>query len=1266
MKKILLLIGLFATNYFAFAQISTPEQEQQLLQEYLDKYKREKEEVKQALSVKNLPERVVQTNGEIMEAMYVTPSGHIVYNITYNIGAGRTISTNRVWPGGSFGTSLTGANMANRLGIWDGGGVLLTHQEFGGRAVQTDGAGSLSDHATHVAGTMMAAGVDATARGMAYQASIKAYDWNNDDNEMTQAAIAGMLISNHSYGTISGWYYNNNNSRWEWFGDPSESSTEDYKFGMYDDQARAWDQIARNYPFYLICKAAGNDRGDVRTGSSAWYYSDGTVGTGTAPPADGGASGYDCISTYGNAKNILTVGAVNKIGGNTGNGWTQTSDVVISSFSGYGPTDDGRIKPDVVGPGVNVYSATSTGNTAYETLSGTSMATPAVSGSLLLVQQHFNNLKSRYMRAATLKGLVIHTADEAGSIGPDYRFGWGLMNTQSCVRFINDSSFNKLEERTLTNNQTQAMQFSADAGKPLRITISWTDMPGTPVTSAFTDNPTRMLVNDLDIRLTRQSDGQIFLPYILNPASPATAATTGDNIVDNVEQIHLATPVSGTYTLTISHKGTLSGGSQNFSLLISNAVERPYAFFNTNRTVICAGQTVTFTDASAGGISQRTWYFPGGTPSTSTALNPVVTYPTAGKYPVALKVTGGLGTDSVYRSNLITVGGLDLPFTETFESNSSTVSSWTITNPNSGTITWAPITVAGTTPGNTAMYMNFFDYNNNLQRDQLTSPLITLRSVSAANLTFQHAYTRYGGNTSSDSLVVLVSTNCGVSWTRIAAFGENGTGNWATYQEANYPFGSQNEFTPTAAANWCGGGTGAACRTISLNQFAGLPSLLIRFESVNQYGNNLYLDNISVTGTLIKPVAAFTAKTTVCVGEAVKFNDASDHFPSSWQWTFTGASANSSTEQNPTVSFSAPGQYAVKLKVSNSGGADSITLNNYITVVPAPNAPNIKAASATSLCNGDSVLLSTDSSGNNLWYKDNVLIAGNASSLYAKVSGVYSVRRSNGTCEKGSDITIQVDDKPSTPTITSTVTGTAFCPGGSSTLTSSATANNQWYRNGVMINGANTRSYVVNDSGSYTVITANGVCQSNPSAARSFGLFERPTIGSISGPDEPRRLENIQFSVPNVAGQTYEWSIVNGSILSGNQTSTVTVRFNNIDSGSITVNSRSSVGCRSIPTIKRFMVFPALGLPENNWIEQVQVYPSPASVVATVKINSLRKQQLQIRLINMLGQSVWENQYLNNQGEERIQLPIDNINKGIYFVELENENGKVVKRLVIE
>jgi hypothetical protein len=490
-------------------------------------------------------------------------NGLPVYYITHNLNAARTISTDRVWPGGSGGFSLTGST--DTLAIWDEAKVRDTHQEFGGRVIVIDNV-SLSQHATHVAGTMIAAGVDANAKGMSFQGRLRSYDWNADLSEMAAAAAGGLRVSNHSYGLITGWRFTG--SSWQWWGNTVISPTEDYYFGFYSSEAQDWDVVARNAPYYLIVKSAGNDRGDGPSSQPVTHSHSGTGSFTDTHELDGGTDGYDCISHAGVSKNILTIGAVNDIPG----GYTQPSDVVMSSFSSWGPTDDGRIKPDIVANGVALYSANSSSNTSYITFSGTSMSSPNVSGSLGLLLHHRKNLfGNNPMRASTLKALVIHTADESGANpGPDYIFGWGLMNTLKAVQVMSTDGqaggSKHIRELTLSQGQTIDITAISNGSQPLRATICWTDPAGTPPPPSL--NPsTIMLVNDLDLRVIQSTT--TYFPWILNPSSPSAPATGGDNIRDNVEQVYIASPTAGVHTIRIMHKGLLSGGSQVVSLVIT-------------------------------------------------------------------------------------------------------------------------------------------------------------------------------------------------------------------------------------------------------------------------------------------------------------------------------------------------------------------------------------------------------------------------------------------------------------------------------------------------------------------------------------------------------------------------------------------------------------------------------------------------------------------------------------------------------------------------
>lgn len=1194
------------------------------------------------------------TNGEIVEFAGFAANGQMLFNKTENLVSGQTISVNKVWPGGSAGTSLTGAGLPGRLGEWDGSAARTTHQEFGGRVTVGDGTVGNEEHATHVAGTMVASGVDGNAKGMSYAATLISNDWNSDEAEMTSAAANGMLLSNHSYGTICGWYQNSTLGRMEWYGDPSISATVDYKFGYYDQQAAEWDDIAYSNPYYLICKAAGNDRSDTYTGSH-WVRD--LTGNWVQSSATRSPDGqYDCIAGSAVSKNVLTVGAVNKIP----NGWSKLSDVSMSSFSGWGPVDDGRIKPDVVAAGVNVYSSTNTSNTAYATLSGTSMATPAVTGALLLVQQHYNNRKGKFMWASTLKGLAIHTADEAGNIGPDYIYGWGLVNISKAIAHINDTTYSGMEEKTLTNagaNSTYTKVVTSDGTKPMRITICWTDLAGTPVAPAL--NPTdKMLVNDLDIRLTRNSDGVVFMPYILNPAVPAGVATTGDNVRDNVEQIYLSAPQSGVYTVTVSHKNALSA-PQNFSMLISGVTGRPVAAFTSDIVSACTGQNITFTDLSTGLPTIRKWYFPGGTPATSTAASPVVTYSAPGKYPVALKVTSALGTDSVYVADYINVGSISLPFLETFESNSPTLSQWHVYNPDNDT-TWTLGYVAGPSSGiTTAAYIPIYNYANSGQRDGLISPTFSLKGFTTLNLSFKHAYARYFG--SSDSLIVYLSTNCGTTWQRIASKGGS-TMNTISDQSA--------QFVPSATTQWCGNGM-ASCFSVNLTPWIGLDNVKIMIESYNALGNNIYIDNVSLNGVPIKPVANFGMQsTTVCAGQPVNFFDSSQNPVSTWQWTFSGANVTTSNVQNPTgITYSTPGNYTVKLRVSNSTGSDSITRTNYVTVLPAMAAPVVTASGPLTFCSGDNVVLTSDSATSYKWYKDNVAINGeNGRTLTVSSAGTYKVEVQNaaGCVLQSSDKVVVVNNTPAPATVTSSITASIFCTGGTVVLTSSAPSGNLWYKNGSLISGATGVTYNVTDSGSYTVRVSGSPCASAPSAPKVYALYPKPVTSSITGSTASNNNKTENYSVTATAGSSYTWTVTNGTQTSGTNTSSIQVKWGSANTGSLTVRETASTGCKADVMSLNVTLTPPAGIDEVTTLGGLKVYPNPADQVIWIEFESMQKQPVEVSLINIIGQKMASDKVTAFSGHYKQQLNVNDLPKGVYFVEVKGESVSRQVKIVIQ
>ncbi|MDH7447363.1 fibronectin type III domain-containing protein [Aquimarina sp. 2201CG14-23] len=535
----LLSTGLFAQSEKAKSEIrskSNITKLSQLKSDLQEKASIQKKEAIQAAQKNGWQVQLTMEDGSFAELQRLANDGSPIYYATSNVSAARSTRANHLNIGGSLGLNLDGQNMTAY--VWDGGPTRTTHQEFDGaggnnRVSINDGVTGLngnSFHAQHVTGTIVASGVQANAKGMAPQAKARTNDWNNDASEATTAASNGMLLSNHSYGFRA-------------------SQVPDQYFGAYIDESRTWDEIMFNAPYYLMVVAAGNDGNDNSS---------------NAQPLNGNSS-YDKLTGHSTSKNNIVV--ANAQDANVNANGTLIS-VSINNSSSEGPTDDFRIKPDITGNGTSVYSTFDNSDTAYNSITGTSMASPNVTGSLLLLQQHYNNLNGSFMRAATLKGIALHTADDAGPSGPDAVYGWGLMNTKAAAEAISaNGNEAKIEELTLNSGQTYSITVDSDGTNPLMASISWTDRAGTAVTA--TNSNTAVLVNDLDIRVTKNST--TYSPYRL---TGITTNGTGDNTVDPYERVDVAN-ASGSYTITVTNKGSLVGGSQNFSLVVTGLTGTP-------------------------------------------------------------------------------------------------------------------------------------------------------------------------------------------------------------------------------------------------------------------------------------------------------------------------------------------------------------------------------------------------------------------------------------------------------------------------------------------------------------------------------------------------------------------------------------------------------------------------------------------------------------------------------------------------------------------
>lgn len=256
--------------------------------------------------------------------------------------------------------------------------------------------------------------------------------------------------------------------------------------------------------------------------------------------------------------------------------------------------------------------------------------------------------------------------------------------------------------------------------------------------------------------------------------------------------------------------------------------------------------TAVFTDLTMHIPVSWNWQFD---PSTVTFINetsyesqnPEVIFNEPGDYNVTLTATNLNGSSSLTKNEMVQAGGYTPDFLETFEDNGLTEHNWTIENPD-GDKTWELFETGGTTPGNTAIGLNFSDYLAIGQRDRLISPPFNLSGLSTASLSFEHAFAKKHEE-ATDSLIIYISTDCGTSWTRIFEGGDDGSGNFATHEMTD-------DFWPEVASDWCLSGWGASCIDINVSQYTGNADVRFAFETYSFYGNPMFLDNIMVSPTV--------------------------------------------------------------------------------------------------------------------------------------------------------------------------------------------------------------------------------------------------------------------------------------------------------------------------------------------------------------------------------------------------------------------------------
>lgn len=370
-------------------------------------------------------------------------------------------------------------------------GIVGPHIDFQGRIDNSFASGTTGTHGDGVGGIMAGAGnLDPTMRGM--------------------AAGSNIFVSNYASNfldTATQTYINNGDVQ------ITNSSYSDGCNAGYTSGTRTVDFQTRTIPTLLHVFSAGNSNNNN--------------------------CGYGAGNQWGN----ITGG--HKQGKNVIATANTFFDGSLVNSSSRGPAHDGRIKPDIAANGQNQGSTNP--NNGYQSFGGTSGAAPGIAGVAAQLYEVYGDLNGgAFPPSALIKATLLNTANEAGNIGPDYKFGWGIVNGLRAGKLIEEGRY--LSDTSIQGS-TNTHTINVPAGtSQVRFMVYWSDPEATPGA-----NPA--LVNDLDLVVTDPSNND-YLPWILDPTpNPTTLnlpATNGEDHLNNVEQVLINSPAAGDYDIDIT------------------------------------------------------------------------------------------------------------------------------------------------------------------------------------------------------------------------------------------------------------------------------------------------------------------------------------------------------------------------------------------------------------------------------------------------------------------------------------------------------------------------------------------------------------------------------------------------------------------------------------------------------------------------------------------------------------------------------------------
>lgn len=406
-------------------------------------------------------------------------------------------------------SSLGGENLSGKgvvIGIGDDG--INAHSDINHRLIRQFNPVISSGHAIHVSVTAAGNGIiNESATGFASQADVISHFFN-------AVLVYGQAMYEDYNMTLT------NNSYAQMVGECEYA-------GVYTSISEAVDEMIYNNRKLFHIFASGND--GLKT-CSPYPTGFGTV-----------------VGFYQASKNALVVGNIGK------------NLQYLYNGSSKGPVRDGRIKPEIGANGVLVYSGWN--NDTYVPNNGTSMACPNVTGAAALITEKYKLLHDGELPDSDLlKALLMNGAQDVYNPGPDFFYGFGVMNLKQSITMLNNAQY---IQDSILHGESKTFDITVPANvSKAKFMVYWHDLPATPTPD---DNTLPKLINDLDMTLTTPSSG-VLQPWILNPYAPTDPAVRGIDRINNVEQISLDFPTSGTYTVNLNGFNVIEG-AQDFVLV---------------------------------------------------------------------------------------------------------------------------------------------------------------------------------------------------------------------------------------------------------------------------------------------------------------------------------------------------------------------------------------------------------------------------------------------------------------------------------------------------------------------------------------------------------------------------------------------------------------------------------------------------------------------------------------------------------------------------